>query len=336
MQYDVNDFEFEKSLRILSFLKDARTEEECKTFLYREQIPEEFFRRLIRHKMITNYEKNFVKKDEMHFKNSLYLETVVSNPDTTEKNFNKSIIIIVGCGGIGNFMSYSLGSFNPKKIILIDGDRIEKSNLNRQFMFNESDIGEYKSKVLARELKRRNSTLNVIEISQYVTENILDSLLKDLEKEDVPLGILSGDTDQALLATTRSFARYSIPFLNVGYLNDISVIGPFYIPRISACPLCNNTFSIKIDCNNDIISREVDELNKRSSAPSAFNNNALAASMATSDIIQYMDGNYQQIKSLNARFGVNNVTFETYKIDTYIDKNCEYCGCNENSSRATY
>jgi len=272
--------------------------------------------------------KNFIKEDEIRFKNGLYLETVVENPGITEERFNNSVIIIIGCGGIGNFMSYSLSTFNPKKIILIDGDRIEKSNLNRQFMFTESDIGEYKAKVLARELKKRNSNLNIIEISHYATETILDSLLNHFDKDDIPIGILSADSEQALFTTVKFFARHSIPFLNVGYLNDISVIGPFFIPGVSACPLCHNAFSVEIECTDDIISKEIYELNKMSSAPSSFVNNALAACMATSDIIQYMSGNYQKIKSLNARFGVNNVTFEMYKLNTSIDTNCKYCRCN--------
>lgn len=60
-------------------------------------------------------------------------------------NLKNTTVIIIGCGGIGNFLSYSLATFTPEKMLLIDGDKIENSNLNRQLLFTTKDIGYSKA-----------------------------------------------------------------------------------------------------------------------------------------------------------------------------------------------
>ena len=64
-----------------------------------------------------------------------------------EKNIHKlhdAKITIVGLGGIGCPLSQYLVSSGLKHLTLFDGDRIEKTNLGRQFLYSLDDIGEYK------------------------------------------------------------------------------------------------------------------------------------------------------------------------------------------------
>ena len=65
----------------------------------------------------------------------------------SEKNIiklSKTNIGIVGIGGIGCPLSQYLVSSGIKKLTLVDGDSIDKSNLNRQILFNINDIGKKK------------------------------------------------------------------------------------------------------------------------------------------------------------------------------------------------
>ncbi len=58
-------------------------------------------------------------------------------------------IYIIGCGGVGSWITPSLCLLtDPAGITLIDGDRLEDKNLNRQ-LFHEFDIGQFKSEALA-------------------------------------------------------------------------------------------------------------------------------------------------------------------------------------------
>ena len=68
------------------------------------------------------------------------------------------------------------------QIFVTDMDTIEKSNLNRQFLFKNSDIGQVKSDTAAREIMKMNPTVNVISHQNKVcadSESVYDSKFFD-------------------------------------------------------------------------------------------------------------------------------------------------------------
>ena len=72
-----------------------------------------------------------------------------------QKKIMKSSICIIGCGGLGTTTAQYLAMTGVGKILLIDFDNIELSNLNRQISFLEADIG--KNKVHWIETSRSNN-----------------------------------------------------------------------------------------------------------------------------------------------------------------------------------
>ena len=78
---------------------------------------------------------------------------------------SKLKIGIIGIGGIGCPLSQYLVNSGVKNLTLVDGDIIEKSNLNRQVLFNLKDIGRKKVEVAKEKLKLINSEckINVID-----------------------------------------------------------------------------------------------------------------------------------------------------------------------------
>lgn len=81
-------------------------------------------------------------------------------PGTTEI-LQKSCIGIAGCGGLGSNAAVSLVRAGIGKLILVDFDIVESSNLNRQFFF-QSDIGKKKVEALSFHLKGINPEVNLI------------------------------------------------------------------------------------------------------------------------------------------------------------------------------
>ena len=107
----------------------------------------------------------------------------------------------------------------------------------------------------------------------------IDSNLEkiNLQSQDISLIILSADSENSLNIISKLAASKKIPLISVGYLADISCIGPFYLPGISSCPMCNNIYA---DANDEIDPR-LQSINTHYKAPSAPMNNFLAAIMAT-------------------------------------------------------
>jgi len=67
-------------------------------------------------------------------------------------------VCVVGVGGLGNPIVIRLAAMGVGKIRIVDRDVIELSNLHRQTMFNEDDIGQVKVETAAKKLRILNQT----------------------------------------------------------------------------------------------------------------------------------------------------------------------------------
>lgn len=79
-----------------------------------------------------------------------------------QKKLEESTIFIVGAGAIGCELLKNLAMIGIGNIVITDMDMIEKSNLNRQFLFSYSDIGKFKSEAAKNSILQMNSKINII------------------------------------------------------------------------------------------------------------------------------------------------------------------------------
>ncbi len=96
-----------------------------------------------------------------------------------EKTFSKlenARFLLVGVGGVGSTLLASLVRSGAKHFFIIDGDKIEASNLNRQALYDFKDIGEYKVKVAKDKLIKINPSLEITTLNQFY-DNSLDYLI---------------------------------------------------------------------------------------------------------------------------------------------------------------
>lgn len=77
-----------------------------------------------------------------------------------------SKILVVGCGGLAASVLPYLAAAGVGTITLIDNDVISISNLNRQVLFTESDLGLNKALILQQQLEKQNSAISIIALTE--------------------------------------------------------------------------------------------------------------------------------------------------------------------------
>jgi molybdopterin/thiamine biosynthesis adenylyltransferase len=88
----------------------------------------------------------------------------------------KAKVVIIGMGGLGCPASQYLAASGVGHITLIDHDIIETSNLQRQVLYTEQDIGKYKVDIARQRLKSLNPLIEIKAIKQSVFNTNLSEL----------------------------------------------------------------------------------------------------------------------------------------------------------------
>ena len=109
--------------------------------------------------------------DKLRFSRQTMLKGIGEQGQQALKNAR---ILIVGIGGLGNPVSAYLNAAGVGNIYLVDGDTIDISNLPRQILFNENDIGTNKADIAAEKLQQLNNSTNI-----EVLDEMLDAELAD-------------------------------------------------------------------------------------------------------------------------------------------------------------
>ena len=84
-------------------------------------------------------------------------------------------VTVVGLGGVGGQAAEAVARSFVGEIVLVDGDNVAPSNLNRQLFATEKTVGEKKALAAASRLKEINSSLRIVPLSFFITkENLAD------------------------------------------------------------------------------------------------------------------------------------------------------------------
>ncbi len=94
-----------------------------------------------------------------------------------QKKIMKTSVCIIGCGGLGTTAAQYLAMTGITKMLLIDFDKIEMSNLNIQLSFFEKDIGMNKAEILKENIKKINPESEVEIFKKKITSKNINKLV---------------------------------------------------------------------------------------------------------------------------------------------------------------
>lgn len=126
-----------------------------------------------------------------------------------QEKLKKARVFIAGAGGLGSAVTIYLAVAGVGTIRIVDHDRVELSNLNRQILYWDEDIGRSKADSAAEKLKRMNSEVKIEAIKEMITEANISDLVADSDL------IIDGmDNLPARYLLNKTALEKNIPFLH--------------------------------------------------------------------------------------------------------------------------
>lgn len=149
-----------------------------------------------------------------------------------QRRLKRSHVVVAGLGGLGTASSVYLACAGIGHITIVDGDLVELSNLNRQILHWEGDIGERKTLSAARKLAKLNPSVEVTPLFERITQSNVGGIIEGAHT------VIDGmDNLETRFILNSACVGAGIPFIHAGInglLGEVTTI----IPGKTPCFAC--------------------------------------------------------------------------------------------------
>ena len=152
--------------------------------------------------------------------------------DNGQEKLKKARVVVAGCGGLGSPIAYYLAAAGIGTIRLIDEDSVDISNLNRQILHWDSDIGRPKVTSAFEKVTKLNPSITVEPVQATIDESNVFELTEGFD-----MIIDAMDNLAARFLLNQAAIKHNIPFIHgaiQGYEGRVTTI----LPGKTACLRC--------------------------------------------------------------------------------------------------
>ena len=94
-----------------------------------------------------------------------------------QAKLKQASVLVIGAGGLGCPVLLYLAAAGVGRIAVVDGDVISQSNLNRQVLYGEKDLGKNKAETAARYFQEKYSDIQWTSIPEFITVDNAQALI---------------------------------------------------------------------------------------------------------------------------------------------------------------
>ncbi len=235
-----------------------------------------------------------------------------------------STILVLGIGGVGSPIVYDLAALGVKKIVAIDFDIVDETNLNRQILYREKHIGMKKIYAAKETVNEFNSHVEFVGLDMKI--NSTDDLEEILESYRPMCVVCSADKPPVKIYkwVNEACVKRNIPYIYGGN-TETTAFFQTVVPHNSSCFECYE-HHLKNNFNKEGYAKYVSIMENNYSSQNnctAASSSALASFMIF-DFIRLITG-FEKPLSLNRRMFID---FKTNEIDSEyipVNQNCNIC-----------
>jgi molybdopterin/thiamine biosynthesis adenylyltransferase len=154
-----------------------------------------------------------------------------------QRKLSKTKALIAGAGGLGSVISLYLTAAGVGKIGILDNDKIDISNLNRQVLYDTRDTGKSKAETAAEKLRKLNPDIEVVAINRTLTDANAAEIAKGYD-----IIVDAMDNFETRFVLNRLALKQDLPFFHgavEGFEGRVTTI----IPGRTPCFACIYPFS---------------------------------------------------------------------------------------------
>jgi bacteriocin biosynthesis cyclodehydratase domain-containing protein len=160
-------------------------------------------------------------------------------PSERQDRLREAKVAVLGVGGLGTWSAWSLACCGIGEMWLIDGDRVEVSNLNRQILYTEADIGLLKVECAAARLRAFNSMARITTTAQRLESEA--EIAEFIAGSDVVIDAADWPAHDIERWCNSACFEAGIPYITMSHFPPIARVGPLYVPGKTGCFACQET-----------------------------------------------------------------------------------------------
>jgi bacteriocin biosynthesis cyclodehydratase domain-containing protein len=145
-------------------------------------------------------------------------------------------VAMIGVGGLGTWAAAALACAGVGPLTLVDDDRVELSNLNRQFLYRHADLGRLKAQAAADALAAFDPELSLGVLAERVSGE--DDAARVVEGHDFVVELADWPPHELGRWLDGASWAAGIPRVTASQFPPLLRIGPTYVPGVTACQRC--------------------------------------------------------------------------------------------------
>ncbi|MDC9720447.1 MAG: molybdopterin-synthase adenylyltransferase MoeB [Gammaproteobacteria bacterium] len=133
-------------------------------------------------------------------------------------------VLVIGLGGLGSPVALYLAAAGVGTLVLVDDDQVDHSNLQRQIIHGESDVGTNKAVSAQKSIAALNSEVSVIVLQQRLAGETLDQQVRD-----ATIVLDCSDNLVTRLAVNKACIKYQVPLVTGAAIRmegQVTVVDP--------------------------------------------------------------------------------------------------------------
>lgn len=160
-------------------------------------------------------------------------------PSECQERLREAKVAVLGVGGLGGWAAWGLACIGVGEMWLIDGDRVEPSNLNRQILYTEADFGLLKVEAAAARLRAFNSRIAISATARRLESQA--EIADFIAGADIVVDAADWPPHDIERWCNAACFEAGIPYITMSNILPFARVGPLYVPGVTGCFACQES-----------------------------------------------------------------------------------------------